>query len=280
MYTRCPSCRSEISFEPPANKDSLPADYKHRIKCPSCGVTIGVKINQSPVTVLPPTPAPVAQQPVQQQTSPTQIINVYHTPVPKEQTAKEKKAAKRAAKKSGISRNIIMMIFSLVFVALNVVGYLLLKGTFTLPESFAWLNPATEYFCGISLWEMLFKDIEGFKLIFSNIKFGLISIIPMALFTLSGINFIVAFISAIGRKYGRAFNLIFSIIIGAAAAATLFYPFLLGSVETDLVGYFVDLIDAKKYLAIAGAAWGVLQFIFSLFFLKSLKRDKKKKKRN
>ena len=46
MYTRCPSCRAEISFEPPANMESLPDGYKHRIKCPSCGVTIGVKINK------------------------------------------------------------------------------------------------------------------------------------------------------------------------------------------------------------------------------------------
>ncbi|MBO5776861.1 MAG: hypothetical protein J6R34_00255, partial [Clostridia bacterium] len=44
MYTRCPSCRAEISFEPPVHADSLPDGYKHKIKCPSCGVTIGVKI--------------------------------------------------------------------------------------------------------------------------------------------------------------------------------------------------------------------------------------------
>ncbi|HBW06002.1 MAG TPA: hypothetical protein DEF02_05510, partial [Clostridiales bacterium] len=57
MYTRCPSCRAEISFEPPANMESLPDGYKHRIKCPSCGVTIGVKINK-----IDTTPATLVQQ--------------------------------------------------------------------------------------------------------------------------------------------------------------------------------------------------------------------------
>lgn len=53
MYTRCPSCRAEISFEPPADAASLPDGYKHRIKCPSCGVTIGVKLPNRTATGQP-----------------------------------------------------------------------------------------------------------------------------------------------------------------------------------------------------------------------------------
>jgi hypothetical protein len=53
MYTRCPSCRAEISFEPPVNATSLPDGYKHKIKCPSCGVTIAVKIPRLENTVQP-----------------------------------------------------------------------------------------------------------------------------------------------------------------------------------------------------------------------------------
>ena len=59
MYTRCPSCRAEICFEPPANAANLPDGYKHRIKCPSCGVTIGVKLpNRDAIASVQPTFTP------------------------------------------------------------------------------------------------------------------------------------------------------------------------------------------------------------------------------
>ena len=291
MYTRCPGCHAEISFEPPANKEALGADYKHRIKCPACGATIGVKINQKPVT-MPSTSAaantPVAQPVPQKQQAPTQITNVYHPPMAQVQTAKDKKAAKRTAKKSGVGRNVMMMIFSFIFIALSVVGYLINKGVIKdLPEAFAWVS-ASRLFDGIIGWELLIKDFAEFKLIFSNsIAYIVGFLAPMILFTLSGINFIVAFISACGKKYGRAFNFIFSLLIGAAAATTLFsaylcpiYALLLDlNTDTNVIGYLVNIVGAQYYLIFAGAAWGVLQFLFSIFFLKSLKRKPKKNNR-
>ena len=98
MYTRCPSCRAEISFEPPANMESLPDGYKHRIKCPSCGVTIGVKINK-----IDTTPATLVQQAPAYTQPQTNFEPVY---------ANEEAAAvpqpKVKAKHSGIGRNVTM----------------------------------------------------------------------------------------------------------------------------------------------------------------------------
>lgn len=282
MYTRCPGCHAEISFEPPANKEALGADYKHRIKCPACGATIGVKINQKPVTMASTSAVantPVAQPVPQKQQAPTQITNVYHPPMAQVQTAKDKKAAKRAAKKSGVGRNVMMMIFSFIFVALSVVGYLINKGVIKdLPEAFAWVSSASG-FDGIAMWELLIRDFEAFKSIFSDgIQVIVCSIMPMILFTLSGINFIVAFISACGKKYGRAFNLIFSMLICAAALTTFFCPYLLLENSISIIDYFKLIVELGAYLLIAGAAWGLFQFLFSIFFLKSLKRKQKNKR--
>jgi len=206
------------------------------------------------------------------------MVNVYQAPVTQTQTVTNKKVSKRVAKKSGVGRNVMMMLFSLVFIGLAVVGYLIVKGVINLPEWAKWAQ-ASIYFDGISVWEMLIKDFNAFKAIFGElgVAAGIVTLIPMVLFTFSGINFIVAFISAIGKKYGRAFNFIFSLLIGAAAVTCLFCPYILSG-DKDLLGYLLDLVGNGAYLAIAGAGWGVLQFLFSLFFLKSLKiKDKKRK---
>ena len=123
MYTRCPSCRAEISFEPPANMETLPDGYKHRIKCPSCGVTIGVKINK-----IDAAPATLVQQSsaYNQQTS---FEPVYAEDMAQ---APSKKAAKQD-KRSGVGRNITMMIMSLLFIAASVVGFLINSGTIKNP---------------------------------------------------------------------------------------------------------------------------------------------------
>ena len=52
MFTRCPSCKSEISFEPPENFEFLPNGYRHRLQCPNCGIAIGVSIPKPPPKVI------------------------------------------------------------------------------------------------------------------------------------------------------------------------------------------------------------------------------------
>ncbi len=287
MYTRCPSCGAEISFEPPADRESLPYDYKHRIRCPICGVTIGVKLNKpvSAVTTYPnlnPAPVPPPTQssfePVIQQTPATTVVQTNYSSKSAADSKAKKKRVTKKGKKYGTMRNVFMMLFSLVFVALSVVGYLIVKGTIQVPENFSWLTCAY-FFDGISPIESIIKDPQSVAKLFMDGKLSeiILALMPSVLFVLSGLNFIVAFIAALGKKYGRAFNLIFSILICGSALTTFFLPFItIGDI--GIAEYFKYIIELEYYLMLAFAAWGILQLLFALIFLKSLKVKKKKKR--
>lgn len=297
MYTRCPSCRAEISFEPPANMESLPDGYKHRIKCPSCGVTIGVKINKidtAPATLVQQAPAYTQPQ--------TNFEPVYTNA--NEEAVPQKKVK---AKHSGVGRNVTMMIMSLLFIALSVVGYLVNTNAIKIKGGLYGIG----FFDGISSWNLLIQNPSAFASLFSDVGLGIITIVSMVLFTLAGINFIVALVSACGKKYGRAYNLIMSIILAAGAIVILFVPMLyakdtnhlnylleqhcgiiLMSSNTDsyaiytalesgealtFMSYIKDYAIGKGlYLLFAGLGLGVLQLLFGLCFCKSLKRKEKK----
>lgn len=279
MYTRCPSCRAEISFEPPANIDNLPDGYKHRIKCPSCGVTIGVKIPKVDATAtLHP-----QYQPQYNNAPYNQPYMGGYAPQPRyaaPPVAQQNEIAK-PQKKAGTGRNVMMMLFSLIFIALSVVAYLIGNGTIkNIPESMTWLA-GISVFNGIGVWEMLIKETEALKIIMSDggIIFLLTTIAPIFLFTFSGINFIVAFISACGKKYGRAFNFIWSLIIVASALLIVFsyYALICESLgEAIPVAEFLkSLFTVELCLIPTCALLAIVQFLFSLFFLKSLKIKRK-----
>lgn len=263
MYTRCPSCRAEISFEPPANMETLPDGYKHRIKCPSCGVTIGVKINKTDTL-------PIQQSPVQ----PEAFEPVY---------ANDETAAKSVAvpKHSGIGRNITMMLLSLLFIAISVVGYLINNNTIKFTEGSELIKSGLfgiTYFDGISMWNTLINNsgsiVEMFTGENANILGAIASLMPMLLFTLAGINFIVALVSACGKKYGRAYNVISSLLIGGSAIFAVFIPYLTGEDEsvTSILEYVTKIVNDKWYVFFAALVLGLVQIILGLCFIKSLKR--------
>lgn len=261
MYTRCPSCRAEISFEPPANMETLPDGYKHRIKCPSCGVTIGVKINKidtQAATLVQQAPAYT-----QPQTNFEPVYNNEETTV----------APAKKAKHSGVGRNVVMMILSLLFFALTVVGYFVNAGK--IKNDLFGIGA----FDGISGWITLVKDIDFFKALFDkSLLLGILYILPMALLVLAGINFIVALVSACGKKYGRAYNVVSSILIGLVAIAVLFAQFILNNEEGLGFGAYYKAFVTKEYVVLAGAVLGLLQIIFGFCFTKSLERKEKKAK--
>lgn len=272
MYTRCPSCRAEISFEPPANMESLPDGYKHRIKCPSCGVTIGVKINKIDTSATQPTYNPQNTY----ATSPAPVYYADNAPV-----APVAKSKAKAEKKSGISRNIFVMICALLFIGLTVVGYLVNNGTIALPQEEGWDWIACfGTFSGIDIWEMLVTDTDVFVALFEDVLVGIVTIIPFILFTLAGIIFIVDFICACCRKYGRVTNFLFGLVIGGCGILMLFYEFLVfqagGLVEISELGSYLKevVVDAQGYILIASAALGLIYFIFSCVFLKTLKKKR------
>ena len=116
MYTRCPSCRAEISFEPPVHADSLPDGYKHKIKCPSCGVTIGVKIPRHEA-VAQPVYAPIPNN--------APIEENYNTPLVEDNSSAFEEAIAPAKKKSfGRAASAFAMIWALLLTGFFVVAYL------------------------------------------------------------------------------------------------------------------------------------------------------------
>ncbi len=269
MYTRCPSCRAQISFELPQSADSFPEGYKHKIKCPSCGVTIGVKIPRvdstatAQPTYTPANPAATTFEPTYQAAPPV--------PETRSESKKEAKAAKNANKKSGLVRNIFMMIFSLLFVALSTIGYLSKAGGPLADKLPVWMGGIGNY-DGISFIELLIKDFESVKST-SDIKILIAAILPTALFLLAGIDFIVAFISSIGKKYGRAWNLVASILIAAIAVLILLSPVIFSGIQ--IVDYFKEIYLNKYFFILSGAALGIVQLLFALIFLASLKKKVK-----
>lgn len=278
MYTRCPGCRAEIHFEPPADLASKPPGYRHRIKCPCCGATIGVRINTVDAVSTAEARASVQQTAPVEQTEPMQIsADTTETPVVTEQAETNVRT-----KKSGIGRNVLMMLFSLVFVALTVVGYLVNKGT--IKATSEWLL-ALRYFDGISPIEVLIKNMDGFKAL--KPLQAAFYLLTSGIFVFACVNFIVALVSAIGKKYGRAYNIVMSALLAVGAIACLFRPYLTGEymvyngpVEEgfDMVGFLSDARGPLLYMLIIVAVFGLLMLAFSLIFIKSLERKPKEKK--
>lgn len=245
MYTRCPSCRSEISFEPPANMEALPDGYKHRIKCPCCGVTIGVKINKVESAVVQP-----SYNPYNQQAQPAQVAVAPMADVAP--------VAEKPAKKSGVSRNVVTMLLSLLFVAIGVIGYFVSNGTINVG-----IMESLSKFDGISTWEVIFTSVETLEMIFAvDTLLGIVIILPLISFTLAGINFIVAFISACGKKFSRVWNFLSSLIISVSVALTFFDVVLVG--DCGFVDFFKALISSGGYLAFVVLALAVIQFVVGL----------------
>ena len=298
MYTRCPSCRAQISFELPQSADSFPEGYKHKIKCPSCGVTIGVKIPrvEAAATVQPTyTPA----NPAASDYEPTYTAAA---PVPADPKAEKKAAnkAKNANKKSGVGRNIFIMLFSLLFVALFTVAYLWSEDKLSIPTKFqTTFEPILMHFnVGIYGWQILFKGEGGikgteiFKELLDFHTYGLSAIVyfaQMAFFALACVNFLVAFIGACGKKYARAWQAISAIIIFLCALFVFFFEFLiepafeaiathgnvLQAVKDSSQEYFATVMQNKLYTVLVLPVLGLLQFIFAMCFTKSLKRKAK-----
>lgn len=266
MYTRCPACRSEISFEPPANIAGLPEDYKHRIKCPSCGVTIGVKLNT--IERQPTRDSYVAIQPVRQ------------APVPEPATIQDKKNNRnkkdgKIMTKHGRGRNAMMLIFSLLFIALNIVGYLATKGVITV-ENNSTLFGLTN-FNGILVFEVLIHNAAFLNALFEeSIIAGVVFILPAMLFVFAIVNFLVSLIALIGGRYSRAFNVIWSLLMLAIGVALIFYNFLFANSDgLGVAEYFAQQLgENMEYAIFAGAGLGLLQTIFAFIFLAPFKYEK------
>lgn len=272
LYTKCPSCRAEISFEPPQDIASLPEDYKYPIRCPACGVTIGVKLNS------------IARQPAEEQnfeqTAAQQEQNYEDESYSQEEQEDNTVAARdmdKPAKKKGTGRNIILMLLSFVFIAYQVVGYLMCRNIIPVNADILAIflnltNVYGGYGNGIFAIELLIRDpaaITGMIAGVGNFLTGFSALLSILILVMSVVTFLVAFISACGKKYSRAFNVVWSILFFLAVGVSTFIMAFFGLASGDEFD-FVGLLKLIGYVPYAILALSFLQMLLSLIFIKSL----------
>ena len=240
MYTRCPSCRAEICFDPPANAANLPEGYKHKIRCPSCGVTIGVKI---------PSVTAVAG------TQPTFTPQNPNAARPEEavrgevRTEKADKYAGTVEKTlSGRPRSCFCFIMGLLLFACSMVGYL-----FNAEYGSLEILGGLAFFDGISL----LINIEVLQLAFElSVADGLVMALPVIFFLATLLTAALAIIGLFTKKYVRLLHLVLALGLLAVAACTMFQRLLMeGEFGGEaLANYFMDIMEQKLFLMIVPVA--------------------------
>lgn len=291
MYTRCPSCRAEICFQVPDNAANLPDGYKHKIKCPNCGVKIAVRLpNRDAIAAPQPTFMP--QNPNAFPAEPVHTAPVETAPVDEKAAKRQARAAAAANRKSGRSRNVMIFIFAALLLVCSLLGHFFAdQGGATMEDIMGETGSSEELTAGDFLSALsafdgvgMLEDIAGdemtaeyIKAIFEeNVADGLVTVLPIIFFLGTLLTAALALVGFIAKKYPRLIHLILALGLLAVSACILFQPFLFsyaGELELDLAQYFMEtVIGDMNFLLLAPAAIGVLHVLFSLIFLKSLKK--------
>ena len=295
MYTRCPSCRAEICFQVPDNAANLPDGYKHKIKCPNCGVKIAVRLpNRDAIAAPQPTFMP--QNPNAFPAEPVHTAPVDTAPVDEKAAKRQARAAAAANRKSGRSRNVMIFIFAALLLVCSLLGHFFAdQGGATMEDIMGDIMGETgsseeltagdflsalSAFDGVGMLEDIAGDemtAEYIKAIFEeNVADGLVTVLPIIFFLGTLLTAALALVGFIVKKYPRLVHLILALGLLAVSACILFQPFLFsyaGELELDLAQYFMEtVIGDMNFLLLAPAAIGVLHTLFALIFLKSLKK--------
>ena len=295
MYTRCPSCRAEICFQAPDNAANLPDGYKHKIKCPNCGVKIAVRLpNRDAIAAPQPTFMP--QNPNAFPAEPVYTAPVDTAPVDEKAAKRQARAAAAANRKSGRSRNVMIFIFAALLLVCSLLGHFFAdQGGATMEDIMGDIMGETgsseeltagdflsalSAFDGVGMLEDIAGDemtAEYIKAIFEeNVADGLVTVLPIIFFLGTLLTAALALVGFIAKKYPRLIHLILALGLLAVSACILFQPFLFsyaGELELDLAQYFMEtVIGDMNFLLLAPAAIGVLHTLFALIFLKSLKK--------
>lgn len=291
MYTRCPSCRAEICFQVPDNAANLPDGYKHKIKCPNCGVKIAVRLpNRDAIAAPQPTFMP--QNPNASPAEPVYTAPVDTAPVDEKAAKRQARAAAAANRKSGRSRNVMIFIFAALLLVCSVLGYFFAdQGGATMEDILGESSSSEELtagdflsalsaFDGVGMLEDIANDemtADYIKALFEeSVADGLVTVLPIIFFLGALLTAALALVGFIVKKYPRLIHLILALGLLAVSACILFQPFLFsyaGELGLDLAQYFMEtVIGDMNFLLLAPVAIGVLHVLFSLIFLKSLKK--------
>jgi|GEM_PF-6664839 len=281
MYTRCPSCRAEISFEPPRNLANLPQGYKHRIRCPNCGVTISVKIPNTAV-VASPAPTYSYENPNQQGYSDIQV-GVGTPQTGAEQKAVEKSAKNAQKRKSyGRGKAAVLFIFSLLFIAAAVLSFVQDKIPAIAPyvSLFNPIQTIKEIITNFSGFIQPYKDaIAGGESMMTVIIALVYNVSSIVIFLFAGLTFITNLLVLIVGKYNgaaKAFNVIFGIFMLAFAVAFFVIAFLAGIYGDGLsfLDYLKAIIANKDYIMYGIVGLSFLSFLLACIFTGKTKKEK------
>ena len=275
MYTRCPSCRAEISFEPPVHADSLPDGYKHKIKCPSCGVTIGVKIPRHEAVAQPAyNPNPITA-PIEE--------NYYNAPADNTPAYEENYAPTKAKKKGfGRAASAFAMIWALLLTGIFVVAYL--ANTSVIPslpilaglEKFDAISAVIAWCQPNAFADQWAKD--GLMMLWQ--------FVPAVTLLFAFIHLIVSFSCLCAGKYSKGYNVIWTLILFAGATitwilnplVTITSPSYAGLFSEEILGYIKAFVADGAWVAlVALPAVGFISFLTSLCSL-GVKNPNKKRK--
>ena len=297
MFTRCPSCHTEISFDAPKN---APAGYKHRIKCPNpnCGVTISVVIpprqnavNQQPAQAAstysqqpvggvgqqyppyPPQYPPYGYAPYNGYTPQPYPQNPPY-PYPQQPAQSEQQEEEVASKKlsGSVVKSLVLLFIGLGVVLFHVLGYLVATGTLALPNS-----AGLELFTGISYLDLLISmgadALRGTSIISS--VFNLLCVVQFFLACIMIIfNLFIAIFKAYGKGAGIT-NIVFSALVLLLFIASAIAPYintlLTLQIQIDFGSYFKMIATVDMCTLLVGVALGLLMFVLSIvfFFLKA-----------
>lgn len=272
MFTKCPSCRTEISFEPPSN---APSGYKHRIKCPNpaCGVTISVALPSKQAA----TPAAAPGAPIGTPSTTPEAFEQNEAALETQQTSGK-------VKYKGRARSFLMLIFSLIFVALNVVAYLVSTGKMAGIQAIGLVVSGTDFvpFNGIPFFITLVKDFAFVKTLFVGefVVYNLVVyILPPALLLVAAILAISNLVGLIAGKYGKTGNVIFALLLFILSVGVLFQQFIvltLLKLPVAFGDYFKGVFEAGLIYIIA-AGVGLLFFIVAIILAAKKKKTKEPK---
>ena len=277
MYTRCPSCRAEICFQVPDNAANLPDGYKHKIKCPNCGVKIAVRLpNRDAIAAPQPTFMPTRSRvnPNAFPAEPVHTAPVETAPVDEKAAKRQARAAAAANRKSGRSRNVMIFIFAALLLVCSLLGHFFAdQGGATMEDIMGETGSSEELTAGDFLSALsafdgagMLEDIAGdemtaeyIKAIFEeNVADGLVTVLPIIFFLGTLLTAALALVGFIVKKYPRLVHLILALGLLAVSACILFQPFLFsyaGELELDLAQYFMEtVIGDMNFLLLAPAA--------------------------
>ena len=284
MYTKCPSCRAEICFPAPANAANLPDGYKHKIKCPNCGVAIAVKLpNRDALAAVQPTFTP--QNPAAATPNPVYTGVINTVPADEKTARKEARAAAASEKKSGRPRNVMIFIFAALLLVCSLLGHFFAdQGGATMEDIMGDIMGETgsseeltagdflsalEAFDGVGILSDIANDelyAEALKETFAE---DIAEVLPVIFFLLAALTAALALIGFIVKKYPRLLHLILALGLLAVSVCILFSP-LLGAdgAGFDAIGdYFMNtVVSDLNFLLLAPAVIGVLHTLFALIF--------------